>query len=83
LSDSRELQKTVKRPTQYHNRDLNSKPPNTTQKYTLPGQSVFNNSYHPPIGSAIRVTQSHDSVSPGWHSYPQTLILRNSEVRGL
>jgi hypothetical protein len=69
--------------TQYHNHDLNSELPNTTQKYSRPGQSVVQYLYHPAISSAIRVTQSHDSVSPGWHSYSQTLTLRNSEVRGL
>ena len=30
----------------------------------------------------MRVTQRHDSVSPGWHS-TQTLTLTNSEVRDL
>jgi len=67
VSDSKELQKTVKK-TQNHNRDLNSKPPNTTQKYTLQGQSLIKNSYQQAISSAIRVTQGHDSVPPGWHN---------------
>jgi len=58
--------------TQYHNSNLNSNPPNTTQEYTRPGQSVVQHLYHQPISSAIRVTQIHDSVSIGWHS---TLIL--------
>jgi len=67
VSDTKELQKTVKK-TQNHNRDLNSTPPNKTQKYTIPGQPLIKNSYHPAISSAIRVTQGHESVPPGWHS---------------
>jgi hypothetical protein len=51
---------------EYSKCHLNFEPqPNATQQYNRTGDSEVQHLYHPAIDSEIRVTQSHDRVSPG------------------